>query len=733
LIMVILQTHRFRDTDLGMTLGELYKLAATTGEVIDITFDIVPREEDEEDVFPAAVINKLAQLAAANNSEISSVLKHFAEQNGLALLVDLIDAHLQHQQEQEEKLSESGSLSTPGIPGIPGTPGTPGGTKQPPSPATPKSAPAPSGGFVTPPSGTSTPPTLSAAATPVISGRGPVGRDKIRPPVAVWRNWAGFLQMLLRIDGYVNNFVQNVECRSLLFYFMTETHSSTATATAVSSAIELAFNGTSANSLSFKSRPQTVREISSKLGIIKDSIPPPSDKLLSNPLQPLYETLFDLLRFSQRDVKISLVVRQRMLETGILRYLLSEMIPLCDVMPRRPGNPAFAQAIEMCKKIAADKAKEKKTQATATPVDGKYWAKGTGYGTASDESANWNHEQYIKEQAHVARKVALLLEAVHLYLSVVPSVEDKLDVFEQQRQMRLRHGGASHDEEDSTDESVECPEQPEIDLTSYSLISDSALAPLIETYLRNDSLLDMGRHIELYDALLRTTNALVSHEHLIELVMPAADHTVTILTLLTKLHTMSEIVLKRLPAGMRANKPRRFVRRKRRGSVLRNDIIASSPSSPSTLATIIGEDEVDDDDDVDQSDDVQETDEPTTPNAKSGAKADPNDGEGEDEIALAFEIKRTYLVVKKSIENYEEKQRKIVDAERLNGDLDLDDGADQGSNSRASSGKQSIAAPEEEAERYKAAMEGYQFGESTMLDNRTNEYLHHYKTRIKVR
>jgi len=60
-----------------------------------------------------------------------------------------------------------------------------------------------------------------------------------------------------------------------------------------------------------------------------------------------------------------------------------------------------------------------------TASDGKYWAKGTGFGTTADDQTapTWSHEEYVKEQAANAKRVADLLEGISLFLTVSTSPE----------------------------------------------------------------------------------------------------------------------------------------------------------------------------------------------------------------------------------------------------------------------------------------------------------------------
>lgn len=92
------------------------------------------------------------------------------------------------------------------------------------------------------------------------------------------------------------------------------------------------------------------------------------------------------------------------------------------------------------------------------------------------------------------------------------------------------------------------------------MIKSSCLIPLIISNLRNDSLLDMSRSSELYFgtykyfilffyffniAILRIIRNFCRHSSLISLCGPLPDQSTSIAELLTKLNTMSNVVINR--------------------------------------------------------------------------------------------------------------------------------------------------------------------------------------------
>jgi len=52
------------------------------------------------------------------------------------------------------------------------------------------------------------------------------------------------------------------------------------------------------------------------------------------------------------------------------------------------------------------------------------------------------------------------------------------------------------------------------------MVTFSSLLPAISSYLRNDSVLDMARHIPLYRAVLKILRALALNSQLVKLLLP---------------------------------------------------------------------------------------------------------------------------------------------------------------------------------------------------------------------
>lgn len=160
-----------------------------------------------------------------------------------------------------------------------------------------------------------------------------------------------------------------------------------------------------------------------------------------------------------------------------------------------------------------------------------YWAKGTGFGTGST-TQSWNVEQALMRQKSEEEHVTVLLLVLSSYINpgdCIPSDMRGEDIL------------AYHDVRD------QIGELPPIFQT---LLQQSCLIPALSSYLRNDSVLDITRHIPLYRAILKLLRALSLSKHLVSLLqpMPSASGELTppIVELLRNMKTCVDTYAKRL-------------------------------------------------------------------------------------------------------------------------------------------------------------------------------------------
>ncbi|TDG43863.1 hypothetical protein AWZ03_009727 [Drosophila navojoa] len=181
---------------------------------------------------------------------------------------------------------------------------------------------------------------------------------------------------------------------------------------------------------------------------------------------------------------------------------------------------------------------EEPIPSTATSDDKShiYWAKGTGFGTGST-TQSWNVEQALMRQKSEEEHVTVLLLVLSSYINpgdCIPS------------EMRGEDILAYHDVRDVTGE------LPPIFQT---LLQQSCLIPALSSYLRNDSVLDITRHIPLYRAILKLLRALSLSKNLVSLLQPSVngDCTPPISELLKNMKTCVDTYAKRLKVNKKSN------------------------------------------------------------------------------------------------------------------------------------------------------------------------------------
>eukprot|EP01122_Echinamoeba_exundans_P001349 TRINITY_DN11423_c0_g1_i1.p1 TRINITY_DN11423_c0_g1~~TRINITY_DN11423_c0_g1_i1.p1 ORF type:complete len:3880 (+),score=662.12 TRINITY_DN11423_c0_g1_i1:92-11731(+) len=154
---------------------------------------------------------------------------------------------------------------------------------------------------------------------------------------------------------------------------------------------------------------------------------------------------------------------------------MSELADLPPVDPQHPSISRFAAVWEEKMKARDEMRRlQRELDAAAKSASGKqHWAKGTGYGTEED-SANqdpankWSHEKYMRIAAITQRCTVRLLRLV-----------------------RASFNGGKDQEQ---------------------MLLASCLLPLLESYLRNDSLLDMERAAPLYVEMFQLLKDLSAHQ-----------------------------------------------------------------------------------------------------------------------------------------------------------------------------------------------------------------------------
>ncbi|XP_036324883.1 baculoviral IAP repeat-containing protein 6 isoform X2 [Rhagoletis pomonella] len=166
-----------------------------------------------------------------------------------------------------------------------------------------------------------------------------------------------------------------------------------------------------------------------------------------------------------------------------------------------------------------------------------YWAKGTGFGTGST-AQSWNVEQALLRQKSEEEHVTVLLQVLCSYIN--PG--DKIPAALQSDEIMAYH-----------EISEVFGELPALFMV---FLQQSCLIPALSSYLRNDSVLDITRHIPLYRAILQLLRALSLSPELVSLLQPSANNSETspaIAELLLNMKTCVDTYAKRLKVNKKSN------------------------------------------------------------------------------------------------------------------------------------------------------------------------------------
>lgn len=157
-----------------------------------------------------------------------------------------------------------------------------------------------------------------------------------------------------------------------------------------------------------------------------------------------------------------------------------------------------------------------------------YWAKGTGFGTGSTQQS-WNVEQALLRQKSEEEHVTVLLEVLSSYINPGDKIPSNIATDE----IIYR---------EISDDSSELPP------LFMDLLQKSCLIPALSSYLRNDSVLDITRHIPLYRGILKLLRAIALSNQLVLLLMPQRKQDVltSIAALLSNMKTCVDTYASRL-------------------------------------------------------------------------------------------------------------------------------------------------------------------------------------------
>ncbi|KAG1667328.1 Baculoviral IAP repeat-containing protein 6 [Nymphon striatum] len=216
-----------------------------------------------------------------------------------------------------------------------------------------------------------------------------------------------------------------------------------------------------------------------------------------------------------------LLLRKMALDVGVVHLLLACL----SVLSHQNSDitlPGFQHEVIMSTTKATPKSKGHGTSRS----DDKghlYWAKGTGFGTGST-TQSWDVEQHILRQRSEEEHVTCLLLVLASYINPGGQVPANIK------------DSCNNDRSDSASL------MPSI---FAELLTQSCLLPAMSSYLRNDSVLDMAKHVPLYQSLLKLLRALASSPQLITLLLPQehqSENSTTILSICNLLSKMKTCV-----------------------------------------------------------------------------------------------------------------------------------------------------------------------------------------------
>uniref|UniRef100_A0A8P4K7V8 Dual E2 ubiquitin-conjugating enzyme/E3 ubiquitin-protein ligase BIRC6 n=1 Tax=Dicentrarchus labrax TaxID=13489 RepID=A0A8P4K7V8_DICLA len=177
------------------------------------------------------------------------------------------------------------------------------------------------------------------------------------------------------------------------------------------------------------------------------------------------------------------LLRRMALEIGAIHLILACLSALSHHAPRNPNASTSVSEPQISSCHGGGTSEEQQL----------YWAKGTGFGTGSTASG-WDVEQALTKQR---------LEEEHVLASYINPA-----------------GSSSCHSADASSSDSRANNSLALPAVLQELLSQSCLVPAMSSYLRNDSVLDMARHVPLYRALLELLRAISTCTALVPLLLP---------------------------------------------------------------------------------------------------------------------------------------------------------------------------------------------------------------------
>lgn len=240
-----------------------------------------------------------------------------------------------------------------------------------------------------------------------------------------------------------------------------------------------------------------------------------------------FEVFRQLLDSSPLTTDDGVLLRKMVIEVGALHLVLNCL----GVFTHQSNNFQVAEQSESSSSSKNGSAEN--SQIVSDDKSHIYWAKGTGFGTGSIQQS-WNVEQALLKQKSEEEHVTVLLQVLSGYINpcedLSPSAEQNADIMKCNEPTKTT---------DSTN--------GELPGSLFDLLQKSCLIPALSSYLRNDSVLDITRHIPLYRAILQLLRSISTSHQLIPLLSPkGSDQSPPIAELLTNMKHCVDTYAKRL-------------------------------------------------------------------------------------------------------------------------------------------------------------------------------------------
>uniref|UniRef100_A0A7N8WZL8 Dual E2 ubiquitin-conjugating enzyme/E3 ubiquitin-protein ligase BIRC6 n=1 Tax=Mastacembelus armatus TaxID=205130 RepID=A0A7N8WZL8_9TELE len=183
------------------------------------------------------------------------------------------------------------------------------------------------------------------------------------------------------------------------------------------------------------------------------------------------------------------LLRRMALEIGAIHLILACLSALSHHAPRNPNTSSSVSEPQLSSCHGGGTSEEQQL----------YWAKGTGFGTGSTASG-WDVEQALTKQRLEEEHVTCLLQVLASYINPA--------------------GSSSCHTTDASSADSRAHSSSALPAVLQEMLSQSCLIPAMSSYLRNDSVLDMARHVPLYRALLELLRAISTSTALVPLLLP---------------------------------------------------------------------------------------------------------------------------------------------------------------------------------------------------------------------